>query len=153
MSTEKLKLFFEKHQVRYESLSHTPAFTAHETAASMNVQEDNFAKAVMVRIDELVAMAVLPANRKLHIKHLRQATGAKHVQLLHEEDFRELFPDCEPGAMPPFGSLYGIPLFVDRQLKQQPEIVFNAGTHTDAIRISYETYETLVSPAAIPWEN
>lgn len=153
MSAEKLRLFFERHQVKYESLNHSPAFTAHETAACVKVREAAFAKAVMVKIDELLAMAVLPASRRLHLESLRAATGAKQIELAREDEFCALFPDCEPGAMPPFGSLYGIPLFVDRNLSRKPEIVFNAGTHTEAIKLAYETYETLVSPAAIPWEN
>ena len=153
MSAEKLRLFFEKHQVKYESLDHPPAFTAYETAACVNVGEEAFAKAVMIRIDELIAMAVLPASRQLHLEHLREVTGAKHVALASEDEFRDLFPDCEPGAMPPFGSLYGVPLFIDKCLKNRSEIVFNAGTHTEAIKLPYETYEALVSPAAIPWEN
>ena len=119
----------------------------------MKVKEASFAKAVMVKIDELLAMAVLPASRKLNLERLRQVTGARQVGLAKEEEFNSIFSDCETGAMPPFVSIYGVPLFVDRGLKRRPEIVFNAGTHTEAIRLAYDTYESLVSPAAIPWDN
>jgi Ala-tRNA(Pro) deacylase len=104
------------------------------------------AKTVIVKVDGRMAMAVLPASERVDLETLRAATGAARVSLATEQEFRTLFPDCEPGAMPPFGNLYGMDVFVAPHLADDPEIAFNAGTHTELIRLPFHDFARLVQP-------
>jgi Ala-tRNA(Pro) deacylase len=146
MPAKRLKDYLDREGVKYVSISHSPAFTAVETARSAHVQSKDFAKAVMVQIDDRLAMAVLPASEKLDLAKLKEAAGGGHVRLALESEFDRKFPGCEPGAMPPFGNLYGVPVYVADTLAADEEIAFNAGTHAELLRMAYKDYERLVAP-------
>ena len=149
MPAKKLKEFLDKEKIKYVSIIHSPAYTAQEIAALAHVPGKELAKTVIVKIDGKMAMAVLPANRKVVVQELREITGADHVQFATEVEFKNLFPDCETGAMPPFGNLYGMEVYVAPSLAEDEEIVFNAGTHTELIKMSYQDFERLVKPKVL----
>jgi Ala-tRNA(Pro) deacylase len=107
------------------------------------------AKTVIVELDGVTAMAVLPANKKVVLQDLRELTGSDRVKFASEPDFYKKFPDCEGGAMPPFGNLYGMDVYVAESLAQNDEIAFNAGSHTEAIKMSYADFERLVQPKVL----
>lgn len=146
MSEPRLQEFLHRQHTRYELIHHARAVTAQETAASAHIRGSALAKTVMVNLDGRLAMVVLPAARRVHFGRLREATGAHDAGLASEEDFRDLFPDCEVGAMPPFGNLYGIEVYVDESLVSDADIAFNAGTHTEIVRLPYREFERLVAP-------
>ena len=146
MPGTKLKQFLDENQVRYVSIRHSPAFTAQETAASAHIPGRELAKTVMVKIDGTMAMVVLSAPKRLDLELLRRAAGAKKVSLAGEKEFSSKFPDCEPGAMPPFGNLYGLKVYVDELLREDQQIAFNAGSHAELIQMDYEQFERLVQP-------
>jgi len=145
-ATERLKQFLEKEHVRYTTLAHSPSFTAQEIAADAHVSGKELAKTVMVDLDGQIAMAVLPADQKIALPELRQAAGVSKARFATEDEFKGLFPDCETGAMPPFGNLYGMDVYVAAPLTEDEEIAFNAGSHTQLIRIAYRDYERVVHP-------
>lgn len=146
MPSKLLKEFLDREQVRYVSIQHSPAYTAQEIAASAHIPGRGLAKTVILKIDGRLAMAVLPANRKIILADLREATGAEDVKFATEDEFKARFPDCETGAMPPFGNLYGLEVFVAPSLAQETEIAFNAGSHTEIIKMAYHDFERLVHP-------
>jgi Ala-tRNA(Pro) deacylase len=147
MPVHRLKEFLEKNGVDFVTIPHSQAFTAQEIAASAHVPGKELAKTVMVKLDGELAMAVLPAPDQVSTERLKEITGAKKVELASEKEFAERFPTCEVGAMPPFGNLWDMPVFVDQRLREDEEIVFNAGTHTELVKLSYADYERLVKPA------
>ncbi len=149
MPAAKLKEFLDSQGIRYVSISHSIAYTAQEIAASAHVRGKEMAKTVIVRIDNKLAMAVLPASPKVDLNLLRQAAGARQAEIAAEKDFREAFPGCELGAMPPFGNLYGMVVYVDPSLSKDKEIAFNAGTHHELIRMEYGDFEKLVRPQVV----
>ena len=149
MPAARLKEFLDSQGVRYVAITHSIAYTAQEIAASAHVRGKEMAKIVIVRIDGRLAMAVLPASPKVDVKLLQEATGAKQVEIATEADFREAFPGCELGAMPPFGNLYGMEVFVDPRLTQDKEIAFNAGNHRELIRMSYVDFDRLAHPKVV----
>jgi Ala-tRNA(Pro) deacylase len=149
MPTQKLKQFLDSHQVKYVTIRHSPAFTAQEIAASAHVPGKELAKTVMVKIDGQLAMAVLPASHRVDLELLAEASGGSTVELAHERDFEDLFAGCEVGAMPPFGNLYGMKVFVASSLTEDEEIAFNAGSHTELIRLAYDDFARLVAPAVV----
>jgi Ala-tRNA(Pro) deacylase len=146
MPARKLKEFLDRNTIKYVSIQHSPAYTAQEVAASAHISGRDMAKTVIVKIEEAVAMVVLPANRKVALSELRELLGADKVKLATEEEFQSLFPDCEIGAMPPFGNLYGLPVYVAPSLAEEAEIAFNAGTHTEVIQLAYRDFDRLVQP-------
>lgn len=146
MPTENLKKFLENHDVKYVSISHSPAYDAQRIAASAHISGKELAKTVVVRIDNKFAMAVLPASCRVHLGHLKAAVSASHVELATETEVEELFPDCERGAMPPFGNLYDMDVYVAEQLTEDEEIAFSAGSHAELVRMSYSDFESLVKP-------
>lgn len=146
MACAKLQEYLDSNHVKYVSIKHSPAFTAQELAASTHIPGKDVAKTVVVKMDGEMALVVLPAPDMVRMNHLREATGAQEVSLASEEEFRDRFPDCEVGAMPPFGNLYEMSTFVDGRLAEDHEIAFNAGTHTELIRMAYEDFEDLVRP-------
>ena len=148
MSVQKLRDFLDKHNIRYVTSSHSLAYTAQETAAAAHIAGQELAKTVMVKIDDKLAMAVLPASFKVSLDLLRKATGADKVELAHEQEFGNMFPESEVGAMPPFGNLYGMEVFVDESLSDDEEIAFNAGSHTELMKLAYKDFERLVKPKA-----
>ena len=149
MSSTRLKAFLDGRGVKYVTLRHSPAFTAAEVAASTHVTGRDFAKTLVVNIDGDLAMVVLPATRRLVLSDLREMLENARVQLATEAEFLSRFPDCEVGAMPPFGNLYDMPVFVASSLSDEPEIAFNAGTHTEVIKMGYEDFERLVNPTVL----
>ena len=146
MPIRKLREFLDSHAVRYFVVSHSPAYTAQEIAAAAHVPGKELAKTVMVTLDGKMAMVVLPASRQLDFVLLRKQTEAREVELASEKEFADLFPECEIGAMPPFGNLYGMDVYVSEELEDDDESAFNAGAHTELLRLSYENYKRLVHP-------
>lgn len=146
MPVKKLKEFLDSRKVKYEVIRHSVAFTAQGIAATAHISGREIAKAVMVKLDGRMAMAVLPASCKVDFNMLREASGVKKAELAREKEFKDMFPDCDVGAMPPFGNLYGIDVFVAERLTQDEKIAFNAGVHTELIRMSYRDFERVVQP-------
>ena len=144
----RLKTFLDSKQIPYELLSHSTSYTAQGVAAVMQISGKEMAKTVVLRAGEQgdeTILAVLPGPRHVKLGKLSAAIG-KPVRLATELEFSALFPDCELGAMPPFGSLYDLPVYVDDSLAQDIEIVFNAGTHHDAVRMRYDDFLRLANP-------
>ncbi len=146
---ERLQRMLEEAGVPYQLMVHPVAYTAQEVAAHLHVSGYQVAKVVMAKVDDRLVMLVLPAPYRVDLERLCRALGAASARLAHEPEFAEVFPDCEVGAMPPFGNLYGIPVYVDRSLTRDPEIVFNAGTHRETLRMRYADYERLVRPQVL----
>jgi len=149
MPAKTLKAFLNHQGVKYISIQHSAAYTAPEIAASAHVSGRDFAKTVIVMIEDELAMVVLPSNRQLVLSELRDMLDTNHVRLASEAEFRDQFPDCEIGAMPPFGNLYRMKTYVTANLADEPEIAFNAGTHTEVIKMAYLDFERLVSPTVL----
>jgi len=149
MPVKKLKEFLDKEKIKYVSIIHSPAYTAQEVAASAHITGKELAKTVIVQLDGDTAVAVLPANRTIVLQDLRDVTRADQVKFVPEDDFKKQFPDCETGAMPPFGNLYGMEVFVAASLTRNEEIVFNAGSHTEVIKLAYQDFERLVRPHVV----
>jgi len=149
MPMQKLKEFLDSHDIKYITISHSLAYTAQEIAASAHIAGKELAKTVMVKIDGKMAMAVLPASYKVSFDLLKRAAGASKVELANEQEFRDMFPESEVGAMPPFGNLYGTEVFVDESLSQDEEIAFNSGSHTELIKLAYRDFERLVKPKVV----
>lgn len=141
-----LTKYLDDNKIQYQVITHDPAFTAHEVARATHVPDSELAKAIIVRADGGYWMAVLRADQIIDQNLLKKGLEAKELHFAHEEDLNSLFPDCQTGAMPPFGNLYGVPVVVDAALSADKEIVFNACTHTRAIRMKYEDFEKLVKP-------
>lgn len=146
MPANKLKDFLDSQKVKYLSLRHSPAYTAQEIAASVHVKGQEMAKTVMVILDGKMAMAVVPASHQVDFARLKSAAGARDVVLAAEREFKDLFPDCDVGAMPPFGNLYGMDVFVSRALTEDKEIAFNACSYSELIRVAFEDFRRLVNP-------
>jgi len=146
MLVKKLKDFLDRENVKYVSSYHSLAYTAQEIAASVHIKGKEMVKTVMVKLDGKMAMAVLPASHQVDFEHLKKASGAQDATLATEKEFKDLFPDCDIGAMPPFGNLYGMEVFVSRALTEDKEIAFNAGSHYELIKLAYKDFERLVSP-------
>src|SRR6185295_6309356 len=144
-----LKKYLDAERIQYIVISHSPAFTAQQIAASAHVKGRELAKTVMVKIDGHLAMAVLPASQKVDLERLRETAGADQVELASEREFRDYFPDCDLGAMPPFGNLYGLEVYVADGLTEDDEIAFNAGSFTELVRMSYGDFERLVQPTVL----
>jgi Ala-tRNA(Pro) deacylase len=135
----------EQNKISYEILRHPEAVTAQRIAQAEHVKGRHHAKVVMVKSDGQHFMVVLPAEHLIDLGKLAKIVG-QDVSLEHEEEFESLFPDCAVGAMPPFGNLYGLPTYVDKSLAEEDYIVFEAGTHTEAIKLSYRDYEKVAKP-------
>lgn len=149
MPATRLKEFLDNEGVKYLQINHSPAYTAQEVARSLDVKGHMVAKTVIVFIEGKMAMAVMSANRSINFDHFRKEIGAKEIILAAEKEFRDVFPDCELGAMPPFGNLYGIEVYVDRHLMEEDDIFFNACTHSELIRMSYQDFERLAKPKVV----
>lgn len=139
----KLTEYLDENQVKYEISSHSEAYTAQEVAATAHIRGRKLAKTVIARKGSELLMLVLPASSKVNFDALSEQVGGGKISLAREEDFKGLFPDCEVGAMPPFGNLYNIPVYVDETLRQDEEITFNAGTHREIIQMPYRDFERL----------
>lgn len=148
MPNKSLKEFLDNHHVKYMSISHSPGFTAQEVAASAHVSGKQMAKTVIVKVGNKLAMVVLPANEHVNFGALKELTGAT-VDLASESDFKGKFPECEVGAMSPFGNLYGMKVYVSNHLGDYDQIIFNAGTHSELLKLAYKDFERLVHPEEI----
>jgi len=146
MPVRKLKKFLDDNGIKYVTVSHSIAYTAQEVAASSHISGKDMAKTVMIKVDGSMAMAVLPASFQVDFHLLKKTLGAKNVDLATEQEFKGEFTDCEVGAMPPFGNLYGMDVFIDEHLCEDEEIAFNAGSHTELIKLAYSDFEQLVKP-------
>lgn len=149
MSMERVRQYLDEQNVKYFIQQHSPAYTAQEVAESVHVPGRHFAKCVMVKIDGRLAQAVLPATDQVDLKRMARSVGATSVELATEEEFKDSFPDCEVGAMPPFGNLFGMEVFVSPHLTAADRIAFNAGSHTDVMQLSYGDFERLVKPVEV----
>jgi Ala-tRNA(Pro) deacylase len=146
MPVSRLKEFLDSRNVKYVTIGHSPAYTAQGIAASAHVPGKELAKTVVVKLSGEMAMAVLPAPFKVDFDLLKGVAGVEDAELATEEEFESMFPGCEAGAMPPFGNLYGMKVFVANTLAEDEEIAFNACSHTELIKMSYEDFERLVEP-------
>jgi Ala-tRNA(Pro) deacylase len=144
---EKLEAYLREQEVPFEVHHHPPAYTAQRVAEAEHISGKIMVKVVMAFADGKIVMLAVPAPKHVSLTKAAEATGAKEVRLAHEDEFAAAFPDCEVGAMPPFGNLYGLPVYADAQLAQDETIVFNAGTHEDTVHMKYADFESLVKPS------
>jgi Ala-tRNA(Pro) deacylase len=141
--------FLDKHHIRYLTIRHSLAYTAQEIAETAHVHGQEFAKTVVVNVDGELAMAVLPAPDKLDLELLAGAIHAKQVVLADENEFQKSFPECEIGAMPPFGNLFGMKVYVEEKLAANEKITFNAGSHTELIQMPFSDFRDLIKPVIV----
>jgi Ala-tRNA(Pro) deacylase len=144
--SSRLTALLDTHAVPYDVLHHRTEFTAQETAAETHTPGREFAKVVVVRVDGRFAMLVMPAHHRLDFQKAHAALAATEVRMATEDELRKLFPDCDVGAEPPLGNLYGLPVWISSSMKGDQHITFNAGTHEDAIRMKFGDYTKLVLP-------
>jgi Ala-tRNA(Pro) deacylase len=149
MPAQQLKSFLDSNRVKYTTITHSPEYTAQEIAASAHIPGKDLAKTVIVKVDGEFAMAVLPASMHVSLSRLREAAGAGDAEIASEEEFEKLFPDCELGAMPPFGNLYNMPVYAAEQLTEDDEIAFNAGSHSELVQLAYSDFDKLVHPKVV----
>jgi Ala-tRNA(Pro) deacylase len=153
MPTDRLVSFLDRNEVDYATLAHSEAYTARAVASAVHLPATEIAKTVMIKIDGELAMAVLPASRDVDLEILEAVLGADRVRLAGESHFKRHFPDCETGAMPPFGNLYGMKVFVDEGLTHDRVIAFQAGNHSEAIRMAYQDFARLVRPEVLSFST
>lgn len=146
MPVQKLKKFLDENSVKYDTIKHSRAYTTQEIAAITHISGKELAKTVILKVDGKMAMAVLPASYELNFKLLYEIFSTRNVLLATESEFKYFFPDCEVGAMPPFGNLYDMRVFVAETLAEDTDIAFNAGNHTELIKLKYEDFKRLVEP-------
>ena len=146
----RLQDFLDAQHIHYDVLDHHEAYTAPEVAHTLHVPGKMLAKVVMVSADGKLLMTVLPSTWQVDLARLQEVLGARYVRLASESEFKGLFPDCETGSMPPFGNLYGMTVFASVGLGREREITFNAGSHRELIRLSYEDFIRLVKPTLAP---
>ena len=146
---EKLKKYLDDNKIRYVVVAHSRAYTAQEIAASVHIKGKNLVKCVMIDGDQKYYMVTISANHKINMEKLKQVLQVKHVKLAQEHDFKELFEDCEVGAMPPFGNLYNIPVLVDQTLYTDGDIAFNGGNHSTVVKMSFQDFDQLVNPQKV----
>jgi len=142
----RVKGFLDNQQIPYIHHVHRTAYTAQEVAAEEHIPGKVMAKTIVLKVGKGLALAVVPASLRLDLEAARALVGDREARLASELEFTGLFADCDVGAMPPFGNLYGVPVYVDSALAQDEEIVFNAGTHQDTIRMKYADFERLARP-------
>lgn len=153
MPVKALKQFLDACNVKYTCIVHSPAYTAQEVAESAHIKGRSMAKVVIVKLDGVMAMAVLPADTKVVLQDLRELTGHQNVQFATEDEFKSRFPGCEIGAMPPFGSLYSMDVYVAESLTKNEQITFNAGSHMEVIQLAYADYERLAHPKVLSFST
>lgn len=149
MINQKLREFLDSNAVSYRTEAHEPTVDASRTAQAAHVRGREFAKTVIVKADGRLFMTVLPSTDRVDVDQLKQALGAKDLELADEDEINAAFPDCEIGAMPPFGNLYNMDVFVSEHLREDDHIVFNAGSHSEVMRMSYQDYDRLVHPQVL----
>lgn len=153
MAEKKVIDFLNKENIKYVLLKHSPAYTSQEIAASAHIPGKELAKTVIIKIDGGFAMAVLPASYKINFNEIKDILGENSVRLAYEQEFLDIFPDCEIGAMPPFGNLYNMEVYVAESLTEDEEIAFNACNHTELIKMKYKDYENLVNPKVLKFSK
>lgn len=141
--------YLDSNHIHYATMQHPVAYTAHQVASLAHIPEKEVAKTVMIKVDGDLAMAVVPASHDVDLEMLEAMLQANRVRLSGEPEFRRKFPDCETGAMPPFGNLYGLAVYVDESLTKDDEIAFEAGSHRELIRMGYRDFESLVKPTVL----
>ena len=146
MRASKVKEFLDTNHIHYNTITHPTSYTAQGTAAYAHVPGNELAKTVMVKVDTQLAMAVLPASCQIDLSAFKRITRAKSICLAAEPEFEMKFPDCDLGAMPPFGNLYGVPVYVEERLADDEDIAFNGGTHNELVRMKYGDFERVVNP-------
>ena len=146
MQLSKLREFLDSHHIRYLVISHSLAYTAQGIAALTHVSGKKLAKTVIVKIDGVLAMAVVPASLHVDFYRLKTLTGAQTVEIASEQEFKDVFADCETGAMPPFGNLYDMAVYADASLAENEEITFSAGRHRELVRMNWLDMVRLVNP-------
>jgi Ala-tRNA(Pro) deacylase len=149
MPVQRLKDFLDKNAIPYILISHSRAYTAAALGAITHIPGKVIAKTVMVKLDGKLAMVVVPGSRHVNMSALKTTLGVNSALLVTEPEFAIAFPDCEVGAMPPFGTLYGLPVYVDEALTRDEEIAFNAGSHRELMRMRYKDFEQLENPTII----
>lgn len=149
MPSKMLKDYLDENDIKYISIMHSLAFTSVEIAKNSHIRSREMAKTVILKIDDELAMAVVPATIKVDLDLLKEALGSDNIKLATESEFTKRFPDCEVGAMPPFGNLYDMNVYVDEDLTEDDEIAFNAGSHLEVIKMDYKDFENLVKPQFI----
>ena len=143
---ERMEKYLRENGVGFQVETHDQAFTMQEVAAALHVPGNQVAKVVIVCADKEKVMLVLPAPYRMNVDLVRDMVGANKVRLAKEEEFADLFPDCATGAMPPFGNLYGVPIYVDRSMAEEPDMVFRIGTHRETMKITYADFIRLAQP-------
>lgn len=149
MPIRKVKEYLDNNKIKYVTVSHSSAFTAQEIAASAHIPGKKLAKTVLIKIDGKMAMAVLPASDKVDFDMLKEIIGSENIRLAYEQEFMDKFPDCEIGAMPPFGNLYNLNVYAAKSLTEDDEIAFNACSHSELIRMAYVDFERLIKPIVL----
>ncbi len=146
MLTKKLQNFLDSHHVNYRTIPHIPAYTAMETAQKTHIPGREVAKTVIVKINGELAMAVLPSDCNIDFKEMREELHTENIQLATEDEFKERFPDCEVGGMPPFGNLYDMRVYVSKELAEDEQISFNGGNHSELVQLDYNEFARWVNP-------
>ena len=150
MPLKTLRQYLDQNAIKYVVIAHSLAYTAQGVAHASHISGQEIAKTVIVKLDGCLAMVVISASRLVDLHRLKEMTGSRQVELASETEFQNAFPDCETGAMPPFGNLYDIPVYVDKELTWDQEIAFNAGTHRELIKMRFEDFLRLVKPDIAP---
>ena len=149
MPSQRLKEYLDENNIKYISIHHSLAFTAIDIAKSAHIPTKIMAKTIILKIQDTLLMLVLPAAYRVDLQLIKEALNSENIELASEQKFSRAFPDCEVGAMPPFGNLYNMEVFVSESITEHEKIAFNAGSHSEIIKMYYKDYERLVSPKFI----
>ncbi|MDR9364334.1 MAG: YbaK/EbsC family protein [Balneolaceae bacterium] len=149
MALEKLTSYLDEKGIKYVVVRHSKAFTAQEVAASAHIPGKEMVKTVMVNVDDDIKMFVLPSTHDVDFEAIKDTFDAENVELASESEFEDMFPDCEIGAMPPFGNLFDMDSYVAEVLTEDEKIAFNAGTHKEVVKMNYKDFEDLVNPEIV----
>jgi Ala-tRNA(Pro) deacylase len=149
MPIQKLRQFLDENHVKYVVITHSKAYTSQAVAESAHISGNELAKTVMLKKDGELCMAVLPASKQVSLSAFARLTSSRDVSLAGESEFKDRFPDCEVGAMPPFGNLYGVRVYADKSLAEDKEIAFNAGSHLELVKLAYSDFERLAKPTLV----
>jgi Ala-tRNA(Pro) deacylase len=153
MPSKIIKDFLDQNNVKYVSIKHSRSFTAQEIAASAHIHGKKIAKTVVLKVDGKLVFAVLPASYKVDFDLLKESLGYTNIRLANEQEFKDKCPGCEVGAMPPMGNLFNLETYVAASLVEDEEIAFNAGNHTELIRMLYTDFEKIVKPKILRFSN
>ena len=149
MRGEKVRAYLDKNHIPYQTITHPTTFSAQYTAHSVHMPGKEIAKPIIIKINGKPLMVVVTANQKVNLTFLKRIFSTVDVELAKETEFANMFPDCEPGAIPPFGTLYGMDELISEDLTEDEEICFNAGNHTELIRMKYSDFAKLIHPKIV----